>query len=355
MFLQNRQTMLKIDRSNKVFVRVDNSSLGVAGLRERYDLQQMIARAPEAFFAEIGETLLLLGQEIKPSDVVDDRIDLLALDESGTVVVIELKRGSNKLQLLQSVSYAAMVSNWSHQRLIEARQNYAGGSAEDAEESIEQFLKEDIEAINQRQRMILIAEDFDFAVLATAEWMFEKYEIDVRCFKLVLTVDGPNEYVGCVRIFPQSDLAQEASSRRTRTMGSIVGRWSDWDQAIAGIQNKAVALFIREQIAAGRQNYLKKRLVRFFVQARWRWSVSAKTDFAYVWQNGRFDGDVEFWRSRLSSSEDVNPVKRDLSLRFRLYTEKDFERFLQAATVESRSMRFVEPGDADSDEVDGVE
>ena len=58
------------------------------------NLQPMIRNAPREFFAELGEQLLPLGEEIRPSEVVDDRIDLLALDADGAAVIIELKRGA---------------------------------------------------------------------------------------------------------------------------------------------------------------------------------------------------------------------------------------------------------------------
>lgn len=342
--------MLKIDRTQKKLQRVENPSLGGAGLRERYDLQQMIARSPDAFFTEIGEELLLLGQEIRPSDVVDDRIDLLALDVHGAAVVIELKRGSNKLQLLQAISYAAMIAEWTPERLVALRREFAGVTVEQANESVEQFLKEDVDAVNQRQRLILVAEDFDYSVLASAEWLSEKYGVDVRCFKLVVTIDEPNEYIGCVRIFPQSDLAQEAVSRRATSGGVAPTVWRNWDDAIAAMDNPAMADFFRQQIQSGKQHYLRKRLVRFFVADRWRWSVSAKTDRAYVWQNGRFEGDVEFWRSRLSVPDDVVPVKLDKSLRLRLRTAKDFANFVRAAEIESSSMRFLMDHAGDDEE-----
>src|SRR5271165_1806535 len=76
---------------------------------------------PDPFFEEMGERLVLIGQEVLPSSYVGDRIDLLAIDEKGAAVIIELKRSEQKLQLLQSLSYAAMLSDWSAENFVNAR------------------------------------------------------------------------------------------------------------------------------------------------------------------------------------------------------------------------------------------
>src|SRR5688572_1087984 len=99
--------MLRVDRNQFSLSRLQQRTLADVGLYERQDLQRMIVASPKVFFEELGENLLLLAQEVRPADEVDDRIDLLALDEDGTVVVIELKRGNHKLHLLQALSYAS--------------------------------------------------------------------------------------------------------------------------------------------------------------------------------------------------------------------------------------------------------
>ena len=104
--------MLRINRNQKSLIPMTNQSLGEVGLKERYDLQQMMRQNADAFFAEMGEKLLLVGEEVCPTDVVDDRIDLLVVDKEAAVVVIEIKRGSNRFHLLQALSYTAMISKW---------------------------------------------------------------------------------------------------------------------------------------------------------------------------------------------------------------------------------------------------
>jgi len=156
--------MLKIDRDAKKFTRLQKHDMSKVGLTERYDLQHMIKNSPDAFFQEMGESLLLIGDEIRPADFVEDRIDLLAVDQQGSLVVVELKRGSNKLQLLQALSYASMISKWEHSKIIAERQQFVGQSEEDVEDEIEQFLLQDVANLNDSQRIILVAEDFDYEV-----------------------------------------------------------------------------------------------------------------------------------------------------------------------------------------------
>lgn len=117
--------MLKIDRENRALEPTLTQTLIEAGLRERGDLQVLIQNNSRVFFDEIGlPDAVLLGTEIEPSsDMVGDRIDLLALDKDGTVIVIELKRGSDKLHLLQGISYAAMISKWKPDQFSELLKN----------------------------------------------------------------------------------------------------------------------------------------------------------------------------------------------------------------------------------------
>ena len=335
--------MLRIDRNQKSLTPMTNRSLGEVDLKERYDLQQLIRQNAEAFFTEMGETLLLAGQEVCPTDVVDDRIDLLAVDKDAAAVVIEIKRGNDRLQLLQALSYAAMLSKWEAQQFIDSLSMLSGVSAEEAQEQIEEFLDTDMSALNQRQRVVLLAETFDFEVLATAEWLGEQYGLDIRCYQLRLATDGALEYLNCTCIYPAPELREYAERRSRR--GKSSKRWSDWEAALAMIGNDALKAFFLAEVNSGCENNLNKRTLVYRLDGKRRFFVRARKQKAYVWQRGRFADDLSFWKKKLSPELEIEEVDEGRCLRFYITTEEDFQHFKQSMVHELAQVEFTSADD----------
>jgi RecB family endonuclease NucS len=74
---------------------------------ERQDLEIWLENYPEI----LGEDLLILTTEYDRFDKTNERLDLLAIDKTGKLVVIELKRDdSGKNVDLQALKYAAYCS-----------------------------------------------------------------------------------------------------------------------------------------------------------------------------------------------------------------------------------------------------
>ena len=66
-----------------------------------------------------------------------------------------------------------------------------------------------------------------------------------------------------------------------------------------------------------------------------RWSPHARKDSAYVWQQGRFADDIDFWSNGLSDSTNIKTVDvTDSCLSFSLTTKEDFDFFHAAVTEE---------------------
>lgn len=319
--------MLRINRDAKNFSFLETPKLADVSITERYDLQEFIANSPDAFFKELGLELFLIGKEIEPSEDVQDRIDLLAVDKEGCSVVVELKRGNNKYQMLQAISYAAMISKWDSDEFIKLLD-------ENQQEKLTDFLDVDRDDINRRQKIVLIAEGYDYALLISAEWLSEQYGIDIICCRLAVAkdVETDSEYLVCSNVFPAPELAKESVARGRGHANVTKLKWTNWESALSSVVNQNLVSYFKKELNAEIESYLKKRILIYRIEEKRRWFITARTKNAYVWQQGRFDNDIEFWKKGLSDQNVVKSVKNNKCLRLFLQTSEDFQFFHDSVT-----------------------
>ncbi len=122
--------------------------------------------------------------------------DLVALDKSGNIVIIELKKDdSGKEVHWQAITYAANFSQYSYSDIIDMYEEYLenqGGSESNPKYGIEEFIEEDIEKLNQKQRLILVSKEFHQDVLRAVLWLRD-FEIDIKCIRLTPYIDEDNQ------------------------------------------------------------------------------------------------------------------------------------------------------------------
>lgn len=99
---------------------VERVSLAKVGLWERRDLQEWIIEHPEVLGD--GPEVLIVAVEFDrwstdAGVTAHQRLDLLGIDTGGRLVVVELKRASEKTIHLQAITYAALVSRFDEDTL----------------------------------------------------------------------------------------------------------------------------------------------------------------------------------------------------------------------------------------------
>jgi len=347
--------MLQIDRTHKSLTPMNHTTLTEAGLQERYDLQALIVLHPNAFFDELGEELILIGEEIQPSDEVDRRIDLLAIDKRGVVSVIELKRGNDRFQLLQALSYAAMIADWPPERLVERMATALKVPVSEAQQKIEGFLDCELSAVNESQRVVLLAEAFDYEVLATCQWLIDGYGMDVRCYQMKLARHDGLTLLSCARLLPTRELRDQAVSGRRSNRQAKAPRWSDWDSALEAMANEDERAFFRRQLDRRCEHYLPDGTLYFRHGGKRRWWVQARSQNSYVWQTCRFEGDEAYWTERLSDNAEVRPVREGKALRFYLVTAQDFEQFERTVQEADGQLEFMGNAKPAVETTEGIE
>ena len=164
--------------------KVATTSFGQEGVLERSDLQRILRDQPDV----LEEGLFIITEEFSNWQGSGRSIDLLGLDATGRLVVIELKRGETGEHMdLQAIRYAAMVSTLTLQQAIDAHQAYLTRREieEDAEERITDHLENNEKARfnSERPRIILASEGFSTELTTCALWLNEK-DLNITCIRL---------------------------------------------------------------------------------------------------------------------------------------------------------------------------
>lgn len=155
--------------------------------REREHLQEWLENTPTAFGED--DELLFIQKEFDRFDDTRERLDLLAIDKQGDLVIIENKLDDSGRDVTwQVLKYASYCSSLSKQQIKEIYQSYLDkkGISENAESNISDFLDaEDFEEIqlNKTQRIILVSGNYRKEVTSTVLWLLQKYNLKIQCFK----------------------------------------------------------------------------------------------------------------------------------------------------------------------------
>jgi hypothetical protein len=112
----------------------------------------------------------------------------------------------------------------------------------------------DRDQINLQQRIILIAETYDYGLLVATEWLSEKYSVNIICCRIAVATDPETraEYLACSVVYPAPELTTAAVPRgRKRGTGTL--KWADWDTALSIVGNPALVSHFQQQIAENRE------------------------------------------------------------------------------------------------------
>ncbi len=183
----------RIHPESKTLQSVREVNFSDHNFRERYDIQEWIEETPSI----LGERLLIVAKEKTYFDGTMERPDLVAIDEDGNVVVIELKRDDSGADVhWQAIKYASYWSRFSVGDVLDVYADYLtthrekeGSDEVDTEyakqEIIDFINQETVENINNRQRIILVSHRFSKEAISAVDWLLENYSLDIRCIQLI--------------------------------------------------------------------------------------------------------------------------------------------------------------------------
>lgn len=248
--------MFRVDRSQNRLSRLTQKRFSDLNLRERQHLQEWLANQPDA----LGEELLIIQKEFDGFEETRERLDLLALDKDGNLVVIENKLDDSGRDVTwQALKYTAYVSGLNKTQIVDIYQQYldrfCGGG--NAVARLCEFLEvEDLAEVSLNrdndQRMFFIAANFRREVTATVLWLLSR-GIEAKCFKVTPYELDHELIIDIQQIIPTPEAAdfmismstkdgEEKAAQDTRKQRHKI-RVAFWEQALGQLRKDGVTLY----------------------------------------------------------------------------------------------------------------
>lgn len=223
------------------------SDFASLGLRERQDLQAYLFHN----VAVLGDDLKVVAQEYGSWEDARRRLDLLAIDREGHLVVIELKRTNEGGHAeLQALRYASMIAAMTFDDVVDAyaatlatpagRGLSAAGA--DPREDLTAFLDSDKEtpALSEDVRLVIVAADFGRELTTAVLWLNSFERMDIRCIRLrPYSLEG-RTLLDVEQVIPLKEAAeyQVRMRRKEATVRTASSEGRDWTPFIISVQGQ---------------------------------------------------------------------------------------------------------------------
>jgi hypothetical protein len=220
-----------VDEESRHVARLSERTFSELDVLERTDLQEWIIEEPKI----LGKDLLIVTSEYSGFRDTQDRLDLLAIDRSGELVVIELKRDeADRTTDLQAIKYASYCSTLTAKDLQQEYREFHAGrseqklSTDEVGKTFAEFLTEypneivvseegwaDFQ-IDNRPRILLAAGSFGTELTSPVMWLIQEYNMDISCVKIDAYREDGQILLNSRRIIPVPEVEEYMTKRRKK-------------------------------------------------------------------------------------------------------------------------------------------
>lgn len=268
--------MFKIDPKQNRIAPLDAKRFGDLGFTERKHLQEWLENYPQALTQGDGEELLILQKEFGGFDDTRERLDLLAIDKDGNLVIIENKLDDSGRDVVwQALKYASYCANLKKQQVVDIFQRYLNQKAQNestepvnAENVLLEFLQaDDLQSVQlntlKSQRLILVAAHYRKEVTNTVLWL-SQFGVNCQCFKVTPYQAGNELFLNVEQIIPTPEasdfmigmMAKEAEekSASNEQRQSHRLRLEFWERTLEAFSQSNCTLY--NKISPGKDHWL---------------------------------------------------------------------------------------------------
>ncbi len=263
---------------------IEETTFNDLGMKES-DVEELLRQNVE-MLCDDEDSLLIVGQQV--ANEKKGRSDLIAIDNQGNVVLIEIKRDKKDIEHrkeafeFQAIRYAASFATlrtveeflqnvyapYVEKHKFEFKDYITLTSTEIAQRELSNFFKGNnlsAEDFNKKQRIVLVASEFDEQTLSAVAWL-NSNSVDIACYKInlnkfnqhiilnmekILPVDDYNDYLVNI-VQPKSFIQKKKEAKITRKILPKIDTLIEWgivsegDVLISDTSEKAEVTLLRD-------------------------------------------------------------------------------------------------------------
>lgn len=224
--------LFSIDQTDGELEALPEQKFTELELREQDHLEEWVIETPEI----LGEDLFVIASQYGKFEDLRDRLDVLALDRDGKLVIVELKRDkADRTTDLQAVKYASYCATLTAEDIQKDYQQYWNGrdggtrSPEDVGEEFAQFLSEDALGdvayidegwanfeLDDTPRILLAAGSFGPEITSPAIWLREEFSVDIACTRIKVYEHRGSIVFDSQQVLPIPEAEEYLAKRRQK-------------------------------------------------------------------------------------------------------------------------------------------
>jgi hypothetical protein len=159
----------------------------------KLDLEERLEDWLASDISTVSPDLLLIGRQVPTT--FSGPIDLLAMEENGDVVIIELKRDKTHREITSQVwDYAAYIADLTAEDIVNiANRHFRVGSFEEAYRR--KFNHDFPDSINEQHKILIVGSEIDSSSQRIINYLSEKGAVDINAITFSYFKDGEREFI----------------------------------------------------------------------------------------------------------------------------------------------------------------
>jgi len=155
------------------------------------------------------------------------RIDILAMNSAGELIVIELKRDKTYREIIaQVLDYATWIKDLDYDGINSILIKYGKSEHKDIEDFYTEAFNKDVEDVefNSDHKMIIVGSDIDDSTVRIINYLAkEPYSVNINAVNFnYFRNDEGREYLAQAFILPEDNITEESKSKSRKRAKSII-------------------------------------------------------------------------------------------------------------------------------------